>query len=203
MRVGILPHDMTKTPEVEQAFQRAVDMLELCGLNPVPAELPQTAPINSVASFIIMAEGSAAHREFILGANLNQLADSVQQAGLLAGLAITTSDYIRAQQIRTVAVNQLNRIWQDFDILVAPTLLTEALPADRPFVDNDTPWGGNGGTGNLAGWPSISLPMGFGPNGLPLGLELIAPPFHEGAILDVAHAYQKATDWHLHIPGNV
>ncbi len=203
MRVGIVTHDMTKTAEVEQAFLRALEILKLCGLNPVSAELPQTAPVNSVASFIIMAEGSAAHREFILGTNLNRLADIVQQAGLLAGLAITTSDYIRAQQIRTVAVNQLNRIWKDFDILVAPTLLTEALPADRPFVDNDTPWGGNGGPGNLAGWPSISLPMGFGPNGLPLGLELIAPPLREGSLLDVAHAYQTKTDWHLRIPHDV
>ncbi len=200
LRVGILAHDMTRTPEVEQSFMAAIDTLVLCGLHPVPAELNLTAPVDSVASFIIMAEGSAAHREFILSNKLTQLADSVQQAGLLAGLAITTSDYIRAQQIRTVAVNQLNQIWKDFDLLVAPTLLTEALPVDRPFVDNETPWGGNGGPGNLAGWPSISLPMGFGPNALPLGLELIAPPFAEEALLHVAHAYQLKTDWHLRLP---
>jgi len=48
----------------------------------------------------------------------------------------------------------------------------------------------------MAGVPAISLPCGFS-NGLPLGLQLMAPAFGEETLLRVAHAYEQATDWHI------
>lgn len=202
LRVGILQHDMSKTPEVEQAFQCALDALQRIGIRMMPAELDDTAPVAAIASLTIMAEGSTAHRDFILGSKFTCLADEDQKAGLLAGLAIPAADYIRAQQIRTVAVHRLNKIWAEYDLLISPTLLTEAMAADRPFSEHQTPWGGNGGPGNLAGWPSLSVPMGFGPTAMPLGLEFIAPAFGEQDMLRLAHEYQVVTDWHLHIPSD-
>jgi aspartyl-tRNA(Asn)/glutamyl-tRNA(Gln) amidotransferase subunit A len=61
--------------------------------------------------------------------------------------------------------------------------------------------GGNGGPGNLLGWPSISIPMGFDKDGLPLGLEIIGPPFQEANILTLAMQYQRETEWHRKRPG--
>jgi aspartyl-tRNA(Asn)/glutamyl-tRNA(Gln) amidotransferase subunit A len=53
---------------------------------------------------------------------------------------------------------------------------------------------------NLAGLPGIALPGGFTPEGLPLGLQLIAPHFQEAALLQAAHAFEGATEYHLRRP---
>jgi aspartyl-tRNA(Asn)/glutamyl-tRNA(Gln) amidotransferase subunit A len=53
---------------------------------------------------------------------------------------------------------------------------------------------------NVYGVPSISLNCGFSKSGLPVGLQITGAPGAEGALLAVAHAYQKQTDWHKHKP---
>jgi aspartyl-tRNA(Asn)/glutamyl-tRNA(Gln) amidotransferase subunit A len=52
---------------------------------------------------------------------------------------------------------------------------------------------------NLAGLPAISIPAGFS-EGLPVGLQLIAPAFAESTLLAAAHQFQSATDWHTREP---
>ena len=53
---------------------------------------------------------------------------------------------------------------------------------------------------NLAGLPGLSVPCGFDAAGLPIGLQLIAPPFSEEIALRVGDAYQRETDWHRRRP---
>ncbi len=57
-----------------------------------------------------------------------------------------------------------------------------------------------GAVGNGAGLPSISVPNGFTPRGLPTGIEFMGRPYEENAIIAVARAYQSKTDWHLRHP---
>ena len=49
---------------------------------------------------------------------------------------------------------------------------------------------------NVAGLPSLSLPCGFDDQGLPIGMQLIGPPFEEALVLRAGRAYERATDWH-------
>jgi aspartyl-tRNA(Asn)/glutamyl-tRNA(Gln) amidotransferase subunit A len=53
---------------------------------------------------------------------------------------------------------------------------------------------------NLTGTPAVSVPCGFSPAGLPIGLQLAGRPFDEVTILQAAHAYEQATDWHKRSP---
>jgi aspartyl-tRNA(Asn)/glutamyl-tRNA(Gln) amidotransferase subunit A len=53
---------------------------------------------------------------------------------------------------------------------------------------------------NLAGIPALSVPCGFTRDGLPIGLQLLAAPFAEGRLLQIAYAYEQATAWHLKKP---
>ena len=53
---------------------------------------------------------------------------------------------------------------------------------------------------NLAGLPGMSLPCGFDGQGLPIGMQLIGNYFDEARLLNVAHGYQQATDWHRRTP---
>ncbi|MBL8491272.1 MAG: Asp-tRNA(Asn)/Glu-tRNA(Gln) amidotransferase GatCAB subunit A, partial [Rhodocyclaceae bacterium] len=53
---------------------------------------------------------------------------------------------------------------------------------------------------NLAGLPGMSIPCGFGAGGMPVGLQIVGDYFSEAKMLNVAHRYQQATDWHRRVP---
>ena len=53
---------------------------------------------------------------------------------------------------------------------------------------------------NLAGLPGMSLPCGAGSGGMPVGLQIVGPWFGEAKMLNAAHRYQLATDWHRRMP---
>lgn len=200
LQLGLPPHDYSKVPQVKAAFETALAVFREQGYTLEEAAYPPDLPYDEITGTIVNAEGAAAFEDLIRSERLQLLVDVEQQAGLLAGLTLSAADYLRAQRLRTIAMRALNTLWERFDVLIAPTLLTEALPIDRPFRDSETPWGGNGGPGNLAGWPSLSLPMGFGEQGLPLGLELIGPPGGEQTLLSLGMIFQRETDWHRCLP---
>ena len=56
---------------------------------------------------------------------------------------------------------------------------------------------------NLAGLPGMSIPAGFGANNHPVGLQIIGNYFSEAKMLNVAHQYQQATDWHMRMPDGI
>jgi len=57
--------------------------------------------------------------------------------------------------------------------------------------------------GNLTGIPAMSIPCGFSREGLPIGLQLQANAFDEARLLEVAHRFQQATDWHARAPATI
>jgi len=76
---------------------------------------------------------------------------------------------------------------------VAPRIeddLTQALPYADPV----------GAIGNACGLPALALPCGFGRERLPVGFQIMGPPFSEGLLLDLGEVYQKRTNWHLERP---
>ncbi|HZT41100.1 MAG TPA: amidase [Chthonomonadaceae bacterium] len=200
VRLGILPHDYSKAPEAHQLFEAAKAVFVKRGFSLKDAKYPPNIPYDGAAGMIVNAEGSAAFENLIRSEKLSLLADPSQQAGLIAGLAVPAADYLRALRIRNIALDALNTMWDQFDALIAPTLLLVATPVDKSLNEITEPWGGNGGPGNLAGWPSISIPMGFGKDHLPMGLEIIGPPYGEQTILALAMTFQRDTDWHRQHP---
>ena len=105
--------------------------------------------------------------------------------------------YHKAQQVRTLIREDFDRVFQEVDALAAPVSPLVAFPigerTDDPvrmyLVDVYTL------PVNIAGLPAMSVPCGFS-DGLPVGLQLIGPHLSEGWLLNIAHAYQQATEWH-------
>ena len=201
-RLGLLPVDYAKNkaPEAENCFAEALSLFRNLGHSTADVKLPHF-PYDWAAGTIVEVEGSSAFEELIRGPRLEELVDRAQQAGLMAGLIRPGVDYLRASRIRTVAGPAAVRVFEQFDALIAPTLLQVAPPIDRNLNESFEGMGGNGGFSNLLGWPSLTVPMGSGKGGLPLGLEMIGPPFAEATLLALGIAYQRETAWHRRMPG--
>jgi len=109
--------------------------------------------------------------------------------------------YLKAQQCRRLISNDFQQAFKDVDVIMGPTSPTTAFnlgeKADDPvamyLADIYTI------STNLAGLPGMSVPAGF-VNGLPVGLQIIGNYFDEARLLNVAHRYQKETDWHQQMP---
>jgi aspartyl-tRNA(Asn)/glutamyl-tRNA(Gln) amidotransferase subunit A len=82
------------------------------------------------------------------------------------------------------------------DVLISPTVPWEAPAEDPPVGEGQgTIEARRTGPYNLTGLPAISVPCGFGPQGLPLGLQIAAAPLAELLLLRVAHAYEQHAGW--------
>jgi len=109
--------------------------------------------------------------------------------------------YLQAQKVRKLISDDFARAFRDVDLVAGPTAPAPAFAIGAKTDDpiqmylNDIYTIG----ANLAGLPAMSLPCGF-VRGLPVGLQLIAPPLAEGPLLKAAHHYQRATDWHARVP---
>jgi len=109
--------------------------------------------------------------------------------------------YLKAQKIRRLIKNDFVAAFNNVDVILGPTTPNLAWklgeknndPVAAYLEDIYTI------TANLAGIPGLSMPAGF-VDGLPVGVQLLAPYFQEGRLLNVAHQYQQVTGWHTQAP---
>jgi aspartyl-tRNA(Asn)/glutamyl-tRNA(Gln) amidotransferase subunit A len=109
--------------------------------------------------------------------------------------------YLKAQKVRQLISQDFARAFGEVDLILGPTTPSAAFELGAKTSDPVTMYLNDIYTigANLAGLPALSLPCGF-VAGLPAGLQLIGPHFAEERLLNVAHRYQRATDWHARVP---
>src|SRR5437764_11920700 len=109
--------------------------------------------------------------------------------------------YLKAQRVRQLINADFTRAFGSVDVLMGPTTPTPALALGAKTLDPITMYLNDIYTigANLAGLPAVSIPCGF-VQGLPVGLQIVGPHFSEARVLSAAHAFQRVTDWHTHVP---
>ena len=109
--------------------------------------------------------------------------------------------YLKAQQCRRLISNDFQQAFSDIDVIMGPTTPTTAFKLGDKTDDPISMYLADIYTisTNLAGLPALSIPAGF-VKGLPVGLQIIGNYFEEARLLNVAHSYQLATDWHKKSP---
>jgi aspartyl-tRNA(Asn)/glutamyl-tRNA(Gln) amidotransferase subunit A len=109
--------------------------------------------------------------------------------------------YLRAQKVRRLITDDFARAFKQVDVLMGPTSPTPAFDIGAKVDDPVTMYLNDIYTigANLAGLPAVSVPCGLS-GGLPVGLQIIGPHFAEAKLLNVAHGYQRETQWHKQIP---
>jgi aspartyl-tRNA(Asn)/glutamyl-tRNA(Gln) amidotransferase subunit A len=202
LRLGILPSDFSRAPETGPVFDEAVRVLRRAGMRVARAALPDH-PYEGVARTILNGEMAAAHEGFIRSGRLRALVDTAQKRGLRATLALPASEVVRAEQRRQEIRRDVSRLFETYDALVAPTLLAEATTLRTNLRTSRRRRGGYAVLGALCGLPALSVPMGFGRNGLPLGLSFTGRPFGEATLLQIGMVFQRETDWHRRRPPGV
>lgn len=120
---------------------------------------------------------------------------------LIQGTEVSAVDYIRAHKFRKELRNEFMKVLKNFDVLIVPTTPLTAPGFDKQTVDiggkvlqiyqalsRDTI------AFDSTGLPAISIPVGFSKDNMPIGAQIIGPPFEEEKILSLAYAYERVND---------
>jgi aspartyl-tRNA(Asn)/glutamyl-tRNA(Gln) amidotransferase subunit A len=203
LRVG-LPREFffeRVDPATEAAVRGAARALEGLGARVEEVPLPQAAPAFAAGAAILFAEATAYHERWLR--TRPQDYDPAVLARLRVGSALLATDYLKAQRARRVLVEQVVRTFDAVDVLLTPTAAVPAPRRDENVIrwpdgsDEDV----RGATlrftrvFNLLGLPAVSVPCGMTASGLPLGAQLVGPPFAEATVLRAARAYEQAEPW--------
>jgi aspartyl-tRNA(Asn)/glutamyl-tRNA(Gln) amidotransferase subunit A len=141
---------------------------------------------NAAGLVISRCEAAAAHRT--LATDLTRCWPEVAEQ-LEEALTVSAVDYLDAQRVRAELMVDLAALFDDHDVLAMPTVPVVAPPVDdfarylMVLARTAIPW-------SLVGFPVISVPVGVDPLGLPIGLQLVAPPHHEATLVAVASAVE-------------
>lgn len=111
--------------------------------------------------------------------------------------------YGQAQKVRTLIAQDFEAAFREVDLIACPTTPTTAFRIGAHENDPLAMYLEDVFTlpASLAGVPGITFPVGFDQDGLPAGMQLLAPRFGEAALLRAAYVYQQVTDWHKRKPG--
>jgi aspartyl-tRNA(Asn)/glutamyl-tRNA(Gln) amidotransferase subunit A len=213
--------------EVETAVRAALKEYEKQGATLVDVSLPH-APFALAAYYIVApAEASsnlARYDGMHYGHRTQEKADLIGTTAktrgegfgkeverrIMIGTYVLSSGYkdayyVKALKVRRLIKSDFDVAFRSCDVIAGPTTPTAAFKIGEKSDDPLAMYLSDVYTVscNLAGLPGVSLPCGFTPAGLPIGLQLLAPPFGEEAMLRAARMYEAATDWHTRRPPTV
>jgi aspartyl-tRNA(Asn)/glutamyl-tRNA(Gln) amidotransferase subunit A len=108
--------------------------------------------------------------------------------------------YIETLKRIREARRDIRQIFEQVDVVVLPTMREPAPTIEATVNETHRRPPSNVSAFNRFGTPAVSVPCGFSADGLPIGLQIVAPAFREGRALSLAWTYQQATDWHKQRP---
>jgi amidase len=192
--LGFLPVDQA----VRDAFGESTEVLAALGCH-----LAQTAPDLKDAPDIfqiLRAQGFLAKYADHFENAREQLKDTVQW-NVKQGLDQSTRDVADAELAHRALYHRVLEFWQDFDFLVLPATQVPPFSKELDWVreiegqqfENYLQWMEICTVISLTGCPAISVPGGFTPDGLPIGLQIVGPPRQDLAVLQLAYAFEQAT----------
>lgn len=178
-------------PEIEKQFSEAISILQKLG-TVEEIELPRL-PYSAVAQTIIACECASAFRALLANGKVAEMTAPEDRYGLHASQQIPAVDYIAALRLRETFQQQLLPLFAPFDAVIMPTTSTVASPLALEFGEYQgsfrTP--PLNAAANVLGWPAVTVPMGLGERGLPVGLMFTAAAGRENRLLAVAAGFQQ------------
>jgi aspartyl-tRNA(Asn)/glutamyl-tRNA(Gln) amidotransferase subunit A len=145
------------------------------------------------------SDGAAVHRDR-LREHPDWFGEDIRRR-LEDGAKTTSTEYILARRTQTEIKKRCEQFFESYDFLITPT-----TPIPAPTIEGHDAVEQAGrltrftAPFNLAGLPALSLPCGFTKEGLPIGLQLLSGAWAEAKLLNLGHAFERATEWHNRFP---
>ena len=211
-------------PDVRTAVDAALAQYQQLGATLVPISLPRTELSIPVYYVIAPAEASSnlsrfdgvkfGHRAAQHGdltdmykkTRAEGFGDEVKRRIMIGAYVLShgyyDAYYLQAQKIRRMIADDFQQAFGQCDLIAGPVAPTVAWNLGEKSDDPVANYLADIFTlpASLAGLPGLSLPVGFGAAGMPVGMQLIGNYLQEARLLNVAHRYQQATDWHTRKP---
>ena len=186
-------------PEVAAAVEKAIQVFR-----DLHAEIRDVKLDVSTDRTLSSAEAYAYHEPFVTRSP--ELYQPATLARIQSGASTSAAAALRARLELEASRHAIRTIFNEVDVLLTPTVPIpppaiadlkahpeNLRPAELLMLRNTRPF-------NVWGIPAISIPCGFTSDNLPIGLQLAGPPWREDLVLQTAHAYEQATDWHTRTP---
>jgi Asp-tRNA(Asn)/Glu-tRNA(Gln) amidotransferase A subunit family amidase len=184
LRIGYLKNDFDKQYDFHKNDSIAISVLLKLGVELIPIKLPEF-PVNDLA-IILSAEAAAAFDELTRSNKDDLMVRQIKNAwpnSFRASRFIPAVEYINANRIRYLLIQEMNELFRNIDLYIAPS------------------WEGNNLLlTNLTGHPAVVIPTGFMDDNTPTSITFIGNLFDEGKIVALAKAFQDATDFHKKHP---
>lgn len=194
-------------PEIAEATEEALRVLKTLTSSqrdvPPLASDATYASVTQPYSTVFVAEAYDYHREHV--AKSAEVYQPATLKRLRAGADVTLAAYIESRRHLEQIRNAMVHVFDEVDLLITPAIavppytIAELTSPERgrgmelQMLRNTRPI-------NMLGLPAISVPCGFTRDGLPIGMQIIGAPNGEETVLQLAHAYERETDWHKRIP---
>ncbi len=197
MRIGVARQWFTKAHPVSPATLAALSEAETTfrslGAIVEDIALPALEDYGACGFLILVTEAYAAHEPW-MRTRFNDYGELLRDRMALGAL-VSGADYVQALRRRRELCAGMANAMQGFDLI-----LTAAATGEAPPIERVPKWGNFVHPSltipfNVTGQPAISVCTGFGPGGLPLGMQIVGKPFAEPMLFRTAHAYETATPW--------
>lgn len=208
LRVGVCRNHFFERnqDEVERAVEDAIADFASKGAQIVEFRIPNLQ-YGLAAIFAIELASSTAYHDVSLRKGLTPHFQPDVRTLVEIGRFVTAPDYLKAEQLRAVLIEDFRRAFDEVDVIVGPTTPITAWKSG----DWTVKVGGKDESVlaaswrftfpyNLTGLPAISIPCGFDRDGLPIGLQIAARPFDEMTVFTAAHAYERTHEWVQRMP---
>ena len=220
LKIGI-PQEYTldgMPEEIQELWDQGAAWMKEAGAEIKPVSLPHTKYALPAYYIVAPAEASSNLARYdgvryglrVEGNTLDEMYENTRGAGfgaevrrrVMIGTYVLSAGYydayyVKAQQVRTIILNEFNSVFEDVDVLLTPTAPNAAFPMDAKIDDPVKMYLNDVFTvpANMAGLPGISVPAGLNKHGLPLGLQVIAKPFDEETMFRAAYALERAANF--------
>ena len=220
LKIGIPQEDTLDgmPEEIQELWDQGAAWMKEAGAEIKPVSLPHTKYALPAYYIVAPAEASSNLARYdgvryglrVEGNTLDEMYENTRGAGfgaevrrrVMIGTYVLSAGYydayyVKAQQVRTIILNEFNSVFEDVDVLLTPTAPNAAFPMDAKMDDPVKMYLNDVFTvpANMAGLPGISVPAGLNKHGLPLGLQVIAKPFDEETMFRAAYALERAANF--------
>ena len=204
--------------EIQALWDQGAAWMREVGAEIKPVSLPNTKYALPAYYIVAPAEASSNLARYdgvryglrVEGATLDEMYENTRGSGfgaevrrrVMIGTYVLSAGYydayyVKAQQVRTIILNEFNTVFEDVDVLLTPTAPNAAFPIGAKMDDPVAMYLNDVFTvpANMAGLPGISVPAGLDKSGLPLGLQIVAKPFDEETMFRAADALERAANF--------